>query len=108
MIEDIDKSKSKADFKNTEIKMANEDFAFWTRPVKIKELWYNAILQKPQPTKKSNIQFIMRCNLTGTQTSYIVVSRKPMTLEEINKIDLNDYIFSSQKNFSKGVNYVCK
>ena len=54
MIENIDKSKYKADFKNTEIKMVNDDFAFWTRPVKIKELWYNAILQKPQPTKKSN------------------------------------------------------
>ena len=92
MIENIDKSKSKADFKNTEIKMANDDFAFCTKPIKIKDLWYNAILQKPQPTKKSNIQFIMRCNLTGTQTSYIVVSKEPMTLEEINKINLNDIL----------------
>lgn len=38
MIENIDKSKSKADFKNTEIKMLNDDFAFWTKPIKIKEL----------------------------------------------------------------------
>ena len=42
------------------------------------------------------------------EISYIVVSREPMTLEEINDIDLNDYIFSNQSNFSKGVNYVCK
>lgn len=93
-----------------EVKPVSEsDIAFWTRPVKIKELWYNAILQKPHPTKKSNIQFIMRCKMfDAVETSYIVVSRDPMTLEEINQIDLNDYIFSNQKNFSKGVNYVCK
>lgn len=93
-----------------EVKPVSEsDIAFWTRPVKIKELWYNAILQKPQPTKKSNIQFIMRCKIfDAVETSYIVVSKDPMTLEEINKIDLNDYIFSNQSNFSKGVNYVCK
>ncbi len=93
-----------------EVSKINEnDIAFWTRPVKIKELWYNAILQKPQPTKKNNIQFIMRCKMFGAkETSYIVVSRDPMTLEEINKIDLNDYIFGNQSNFSKGVNYVCE
>lgn len=80
----------------------------WSKPVKIKELWYNAILQKPQPTKKSNIQFIMMCNLESKGESYIVVSKEPLTLEDINKIDLDDYIFENNNYFSKGVNYVCK
>ncbi len=93
-----------------EIKPLNtEDIAFWSRPIKIKDLWFNAILQQPKPTRESNIQFIMKCKMfDAKEISYIVVSREPMTLEEINDIDLNDYIFSNQSNFSKGVNYVCR
>lgn len=51
----------------------------------------------------------MRCNLAyseNKETSYIVVSREPMTLEEINNIDLNNFIFDNQKHFSKGVEFI--
>lgn len=88
------------------IKSNENNLVLWTRPNKIKDNWYNAILQKPKATRKSNIQFIMRCNLAyseNNQTSYIVVSKDPMSLEDINKINLNNYIFDNQKNFSKGV-----
>ena len=88
------------------IKSNENNLVLWTRPNKIKDNWYNAILQKPKATRKSNIQFIMRCNLAyseNKQTSYIVVSKDPMSLEDINKINLNNYIFDNQKNFSKGV-----
>lgn len=90
-----------------EVKKINDSgLVLWSRPNKIKDNWYNAILQKPKATRKSNIQFIMRCNLAyseNNQTSYIVVSKEPMNLEDINKINLNNYIFDNQKNFSKGV-----
>lgn len=95
-----------------EVKTINDsDLVLWTRPVKIKDNWYNAILQKPAPTRKSNIQFIMRCNLAyseNKETSYIVVSREPMTLEDINKIDLNNYIFDNSIHYSKGVDFICQ
>ena len=89
----------------------DNDVVLWTRPVKIKDNWYNAILQKPAPTRKSNIQFIMRCNLAYSEnkkTSYIVVSKEPMTLEDINKIDLNNYIFDNSIHYSKGVDFICQ
>ena len=95
-----------------EVKTINDsDLVLWTRPVKIKDNWYNAILQKPAPTRKSNIQFIMRCNLAyseNKETSYIVVSKEPMTLEDINKIDLNNYIFDNSIHYSKGVDFICQ
>lgn len=98
--------------KNTLIKsekIKESDLVLWTRPVKIKDLWYNAILQQPAPTRDSNIQFIMRSNLAYSETketTYIVVSKEPMTLEEINKIDLGNFIFDNQKYFSKGVELI--
>lgn len=95
-----------------EVKTINDsDLVLWTRPVKIKDNWYNAILQKPTPTRKSNIQFIMRCNLAyseSKETSYIVVSKEPMTLAEINKINLNNYIFDNSIHYSKGVDLICQ
>lgn len=93
------------------IKSNENNLVLWSKPNKIKDNWYNAILQKPKATRKSNIQFIMRCNLAyseNKETSYIVVSRKPMTLEEINNIDLNNFIFDNQKHFSKGVDFICQ
>lgn len=99
--------------KNTDILFLNElnqcKVVSWSKPVKIKELWYNAVLQHPKPTKQSNIQFIMKCNLAYTETketSYIVVSRDPMTLEEINNIRLDNFIFDNQKHFSRGVELI--
>lgn len=95
-----------------EVKTKNDsDLVLWTRPVKIKDNWYNAMLQKPAPTRKSNIQFIMRCNLAYSEnkkTSYIVVSKESMTLEDINKIDLNNYIFDNSIHYSKGVDFICQ
>lgn len=53
----------------------------------------------------------MKSKLFGAkETSYIVVSKTPLTLEEINKIDLNEYtfIFENNEYFNKGVKYVCE
>ena len=92
----------------------HNDLVLWTRPIKIKDNWSNAILQKPTPTRKSNIQFIMKCRLfEAVETSYIVVSKTPLSLSDINNIDLNNidlnnYIFDNQTNFSKGVDYICQ
>lgn len=91
------------------IKSNENNLVLWTRPIKIKDNWYNAILQKPTPTRKSNIQFIMKCRLfEAVETSYIVVSKTPLSLSDINNIDLNNYIFDNQTNFSKGVDYICQ
>ena len=43
----------------------------------------------------------MKCNFN--KLSYIVVSRKELSLEEIENINLDDYIFDNQTNFSRGV-----
>lgn len=88
-----------------EIKALNEsDLVLWSKPIKIKEHWYNAILEKPTPILESNIQFIMKSRLFGaTETSYIVVSKNLLSLTDINNIDLDNFIFDSQSNFSKGV-----
>lgn len=52
----------------------------------IKEGWYNQILEEPlEGRENSNIQYILKAN-----GIYNIVSLKPLTLEEINKFELND------------------
>lgn len=80
--------------------ISKEDVVLWSRPKKIKEGWFNAIIEKPIFENK-NIQFIMKCNFNNL--SYIVVSRQALSLEEIENINLDDYIFDSQTNFSQGL-----
>lgn len=64
---------------------------------KIKEGWYNQILQEPlEGYENSNIQYILEAN--GVHS---VVSMKPLTLEEINNIDLNKYSFQPFKEVMK-------
>lgn len=56
---------------------------------KIKEGWYNFVLKEPlKGCENSNIQYIIEVD--GV---YGVASQKPMTLEEINNINLNDWNF---------------
>lgn len=46
----------------------------------------------------------MKSRLFGAvETSYIVVSKTPLSLTDINNINLNEYIFDNQTNFSKGL-----
>lgn len=83
-----------------EIRKKNEEeIVKWTRPQKIKEGWFNAIIEKPIFEEK-NIQFIMKCNFY--QLEYIVVSIDELSLEEIEDININDYKFSGLPYFSKG------
>lgn len=83
-----------------EIKKKNEEEVVkWTRPQKIKEGWFNAIIEK-LIIKDKNIQFIMRCTFNGLE--YIVVSLKPLSKKEIEDININDYKFSGLSYFSKG------
>lgn len=91
---------------NIEISVNKSDIVLWSKPVKIKDLWYNAILKQPAPTKESNIQFIMVFN--AEQTSYIVVSKEPLTLEQIDNINLDNFIFDNQRVMSKGVEVICQ
>ena len=90
-----------------EIKKLNESEAvLWSRPKKVKEHWYNAILERPAPIREDNIQFIMKCKLfEAVETSYIVVSKTPLSLTDINNIELNNYIFDNQSNFSRGLRF---
>lgn len=56
---------------------------------KIKEGWYNFVLEKPlKGCESSNIQYILEVD-----GDYGVASQNPMTLEEINNINLNDWNF---------------
>lgn len=83
-----------------EIKEINkEDIVLWSRPQKIKERWFNAVIEKPI-FEDRNIQFIMKCNFYKLE--YIVVSTKELSLEEIEDINLNNYIFEGIGNFVKG------
>lgn len=60
-----------------------------TETRKIKEGWYNQILQEPlEGYENSNIQYILEAN--GVHS---VVSMKPLTIEEVNNIDLEQYKF---------------
>ena len=84
-----------------DIKVINKnDIVLWSKPQEIKKDWFNAIIKEPI-LEDENIQFIMKCNFN--KLSYIVVSRKELSLEEIENINLDDYIFDNQTNFSRGV-----
>lgn len=65
--------------------------------IKIKEGWYNLVLDKPlKGCENSNIQYIIK-----VKEVYGVASQKPMTLEEIEKININDYKFRQFKEIMK-------
>ncbi len=85
-----------------EIKRLNKgDLVLWSRPKKIKDNWFNAIIEKTIYAKR-NIQFIMRCNYN--KLSYNVVSTNPLDKEDIDKINLNDYVFDNgNPAFSQGL-----
>lgn len=86
------------------IKSLNEnDLVCWSIPKRIKNNWFNAIIEKPMYATR-NIQFIMRCNYN--ELSYIVVSVKFLTKDDIEKIKLDDYIFDNRNPaFCKGLPY---
>lgn len=79
--------------------MKKEEAVLWSKPKKIKEGWYNAVIEKPI-FEDRDIQFIMKCNFYKLE--YIVVSTKELSLEEIEDINLNNYIFEGVGNFVKG------
>lgn len=65
--------------------------------IKIKEGWCNLVLDKPlKDCENSNIQYIIE-----VQGFYGVASQKPMTLEEIERININDYKFRQFKEIIK-------
>ena len=67
---------------------------------KINDKYYNIILDEPlKGGENTNIQYIIE--VEGT---YGIASIKPMTLEEIEKIDLNNYNFKSFSEIMKGSN----
>lgn len=67
---------------------------------KINDKYYNIILDKPlKGAENTNIQYIIE--VEGT---YGIASIKPMTLEEIEKIDLNNYNFKPFSEIMKGSN----
>ncbi len=81
--------------------LREEDIVLWSKPQRIKENWFNAIIEKPQYITR-NIQFIMRCNYN--ELSYIVVSKNPLTEKDIDNINLDNYIFSNgNPKFSQGL-----
>lgn len=90
-----------------EVKPLKEgEIVLWSRPQKIKEDWFSAVIEKPI-FENRNIQFIMKCKLfEAVETSYIVVSKEELEPEEIESINLKDYIFDNQKNFSRGVKMI--
>ena len=73
---------------------------------KIKDKYYNMILGNPlKGGENTNIQYIIE-----VQGIYGIASIKPMTLEEINIINLNDYDFKPFNEIMKGAytNESCK
>ena len=65
--------------------------------IKIKEGWYNLVLDKPlKGCENSNMQYIIE-----VQGVYGVASQNPMTLEEIERININDYNFKLLKEIMK-------
>ena len=67
---------------------------------KINDKYYNIILDKPlKGGENTNIQYIIE--VEGT---YRIASIKPMTLKEIEKIDLNNYNFKPFSEIMKGSN----
>jgi hypothetical protein len=80
-----------------------DDLVLWSKPKRIKGNWFNAIIEKVI-YKTRNIQFIMRCNYN--ELSYIVVSTTPLTKEDIDNININDYISENGNPlFSRGIPY---
>lgn len=64
-----------------------------TKIKEIKKNWYNSIIKKPlKGSENSNIQYIIEY-----QGNYSVVSLKPITLEEIENINLKDWNFQTWK-----------
>ena len=63
----------------------------------IKDGWYNGVLDKPlNGNKNSNIQCIFRY-----KGIYSVLSLKPMTVKEIENIDLSEYNFITFKELTE-------
>lgn len=82
-------------------KINKGDLILWSTPKRIKNNWFNAIIKKTMYTTR-NIQFIMRCKYN--ELSYIVVSIEPLNEEDIDNININDYIFENGNPlFSKGI-----
>lgn len=66
----------------------------------IKKGWHNMVLKKPlKGCENSNIQYIIEVN-----GDYGVASIKPMTLKEINNINLDDWHFRPFKEILKESN----
>ncbi len=72
----------------------------WSKSKRIKENWLNAIIEKPI-FKNKNIQFIIKSEIN--ELSYIVVSLKPLSIEEIENINLDNYVFEGYSKLCKGV-----
>ena len=67
---------------------------------KINDKYYNIILDKPlKGGENTNIQYIIE--VEGT---YGIASLKPMTLEEVENINLNNYNFKLIYKHMKGSN----
>ncbi len=65
---------------------------------KIKDCWYNMILKEPlRGGENTNIQYIIKYE--GT---YGVASMKPLTIEDIENINLNDWNFKPFSEVMKG------
>ena len=65
---------------------------------KVKEGWYNMVLKEPlKDGENKNIQYIIKA-----KGVYGVASIKPLTIEDIDKINLNEWYFKPYKEFMKG------
>lgn len=85
-------------------KINKGELVLWSTPKRIKNNWFNAIIKKTMYATR-NIQFIMRCNYN--ELSYIVVSTSPLSEEDINNINIDDYIFENGNPlFSRGIPYL--
>lgn len=63
----------------------------------IKDGWYNGVLVKPlKGCENYNIQYILEI-----QGTYAVISLKPMTLEDINNINLDEWNFRPFREVKK-------
>lgn len=109
MIENIDKSKSKADFKNTdqnrkkgtdrslERGTKTKEFKNTKEIIEIKPGWYNFVLERPlKGSENKNIQYIIEVD-----GSYGIASIKPLTIEDINNIDLKEWNFKPFKEWEE-------
>lgn len=76
------------------------EIVLWNKPKRIKENWLNATIEKPI-FKNKNIQFIMKCEFN--ELSYIVVSLRPLSIEDIENINLDNYVFEGYSKLCKGV-----